>query len=117
MEKLKLKRIEPKESDIQDSICEYLEMKHHFFWRQNNTPIAQKGKDGIYFFRRMSKYAMKGVPDIMVITDGGYVVFLEVKRPSKKLSPDQVIFKQKCEDKGCEYYRITSVDQLQEIGL
>lgn len=65
----------------------------------------------------MSKYAIKGVPDIIVITDGGYAVFLEVKRPSGRLSTDQEAFKKKCEDKGCEYYRVTSVDQLKEIGL
>jgi hypothetical protein len=115
--RLKLKKQEPLEKNIQNAVCEYLQLKKHFFWRQNNTPIAQKDKFGRYFFRKMSKYAMKGIPDIMVITDGGYAVFLEIKRPSERLSLDQEIFKKKCEDKGCEYYRITSVDQLQVIGL
>lgn len=117
VEKLKLKSQEPLESEIQNAICEYLQYKNYFFWRQNNTPIAQLGKNGRYFFRAMSRFAMKGVPDIIVLTDGGYAVFLEVKRPSGKLSPDQIIFRDKCKDVGCEYYTVKSVDDLLNIGL
>ena len=60
---------------------------------------------------------MRGVPDIIVLTDGGYAVFLEIKQPKKKLSEHQQIFKKKCEDIGCEYYTITDVRQLTELGL
>lgn len=115
--RFKLKKQEPLEKDIQNAVCEYLDLRHHFFYRQNNTPIFQKDKNGGGFFRAMPKYALKGVPDIIVITDGGYAVYLEIKRPSGRLSPDQELFKKRCEEKGCEYYRITAVDQLQEIGL
>jgi len=115
--KFRLKREEPKESDIQRAVCDYLALRRHFFYRQNNTPIFQSNGQGGGFFRAMPKYAMKGVPDLIVITDGGYAVYLEIKRPSGRLSPDQELFKKRCEEKGCEYYRITSVDQLPEIGL
>lgn len=117
MAKFALKKQEPLESDIQNVVCEYLEKRGHFFWRQNNTPIAQSDGHGGFFYRKMPKYAMKGVPDLIVVTDGGYVVFLELKRPSEKLGEHQIIFKQKCEEKGAEYYRITNLDQVIEIGL
>jgi hypothetical protein len=117
MTKLVMKKFEPLEKDIQNAICEYLSLRRHFFWRSNNTPIWQSNGHGGGFFRAMSKYAIKGVPDIQVITDGGYAVFLEVKRPSGRQSPEQKEFQRRCEEKGCEYYVIKNVEQLKEIGL
>lgn len=116
MVKLRLKKQEPKESEIQSAVCEYLQLKRHFFWRNNTMGVQRTGLNGRMFWTN-NKYSMKGVPDIIVLTSGGYAVFLEIKRPSGRLSPEQEIFKKKCNDIGCEYYRITSVDQLPVIGL
>ena len=116
MARFTLKKQEPKESDIQSAICEYLQLRKHFFWRNNTTGVQRTTPDGRTFWTN-SKYSMKGVADIIIITDGGYAVFLEVKRPSGRLSPEQEEFKRKCEEKGCEYYRVTSIEQCQEIGL
>ena len=102
------------EKSIQLAVCDYLSLKKHFFWRQNTTPVYD-AKAG--FFRPMPKYALKGVPDIILIQDGGFVVFLEIKRPGGKLSPEQVIFKDRCKEISAEYYIITDVTQLKEIGL
>lgn len=102
------------ENNIQNAICGYLEKKKHFFWRQNTVGVYDaKNKS----FRRKPKYAMNGVADIVVITDGGYAVFLEVKKPKGVLSLDQKVFKRKCEDKGCEYYVVRSIDDVKNIGL
>jgi hypothetical protein len=117
MTKFRLKKPEPKESEIQSAICEYLRLRRHFFWRSNNAPIWSPDGRGGGYFRAMSKYAIKGLPDIQIITDGGFTVFLEVKRPSGKQSPDQKEFQRRCEEKGCEYYVVKSVDELQELGL
>jgi hypothetical protein len=102
------------EKDIQRQVCEYLALKKHFFWRQNTTPIYDPTRKT---FRAMPKYSMKGVPDIIVLTDGGFSVFLEIKRKGQRLRPDQVSFKERCEKIGCEYYTITDVSQLKDIGL
>lgn len=104
------------EKDIQNTICEYLARKKHFFWRQNTAPTIQKSGDQ-WAFRRMPKYAMKGVPDILIVTDGGYMVFLEVKRKGSKQSPDQIVFQERCKEKGCEYYVVHSLEEVIEIGL
>lgn len=95
-------------------LCEYLALKKRFFWRQNTTPMFDPKFGG---YRAMPKYAMKGVPDIIVVTDGGYVVFLEVKRPNGKLSPDQVVFQALCKKFGAEYHIVWSIEQLKELGL
>jgi len=53
-------------------------------------PIIQKSESG-WSFRRMPKYAMRGVADIIVIHTGR-LSFLEVKRPGTYQSPDQKEF-------------------------
>jgi len=106
-----------KESDIQNAICDYLALKKHFFWRQNTAPTIQRHADGGFHFRAMGKYALKGIPDIIVVTDGGYAVFLEVKVKSGKQSPEQKEFQRRVKDKGGEYYLVHSIDEVKNIGL
>lgn len=112
--KVTRKKREPLESEIQAAICDYLALKKRFFWRNNTVPIYDATKK---IFRAMPKYAMRGVADIIVITDGGYAVFLEVKRPKGKLSADQIAFEALCKKWGAEYYRVTSIDDVKEVGL
>lgn len=111
--KKKIKLI-PSEAEVQNAVCEYLERKRRFFWRQNTTGLYDPIKKS---FRKMPKYAMKGVADVIVITDGGYAVFLEIKRQGEKLRPEQKVFQELCNKVGAEYHVITSVDQLKPLGL
>lgn len=108
---------EASESSIQNAVCEYLSLKKHFFWRQNTAAIPIFDSSGGVRFRSLPKYALRGVPDIIVITDGGYAVFLEIKRKNGKQSEDQKQFQSFCIAKGAEYHIITDVNQLKEIGL
>lgn len=103
-----------KESDLQRTVCEYLTRKKHFFWRQNNTPIFDPIQRR---FRKMSKYTMKGIPDIVVLTDGGYAVFLELKAKTGRLSPEQKEFQARCEAIGCEYYVVRKLEDVILVGL
>ena len=110
-----MKHLPVKEADIQNAICEYLELKGLFFWRQNNMPVFNSKTMS---YRSMPKYSMKGVPDIIVISDGGYMIGIEVKKPKTATSPktylskEQKEFKRRCEEVGAEYYVIRSVDEL-----
>lgn len=101
------------EKDIQRAICDYLALKNHFFWRNNNTPIydtvGQK-------FRAMPKYTMKGRPDIEVIKDG-YYIGLEVKRSKTYQSADQKVFEKLVKVSGGEYHVVRSIDDVRNIGL
>jgi hypothetical protein len=76
-------------SDIQRSICDYLSYRKHFFGRQNTAPSVQKAADG-WKFHRMPKYAMRDVPDIIVVHNGR-PYFLEVKRNETYQSPEQKV--------------------------
>ena len=107
-------KIIPKESEIQASVCDYLSWKKHFFWRSNNLPVFDKSGG---FFRRMPLHAKKGVPDVILVRNGGKVCFLEIKRPGGKLSVEQQIFKNECERLKAEYHVITDLDQVIKLGL
>ena len=101
----------PKETEIQKSICEYLSYRKVMFWRQNTNPIFADGK-----FHSMPKYSLRGVPDIIVIKDGQFWG-LEVKRPKNKQSEHQIEFQKQCEAHGGKYFVVTCIEDVQAIGL
>lgn len=101
------------EKDIQMAVCQYLEFKHYFFWRQNTTPVYNKD---LGRFKAMPKYSMNGIPDIILIKDGQFIG-LEIKQPKGIQSDNQKKFEELCIKNGGQYHLITSVDQLQSIGL
>lgn len=100
------------EKEIQLSICDYLSYKKVFFWRQNTQPVFDKGH-----FRAMPKYSLTGVPDIIVIGRDGKFIGLEVKRPGGKQSDTQLEFQKNCIINNAGYYVVTSIDDVQKIGL
>lgn len=102
------------EGNAQSAICEYLAYKHHFFWRQNTSPVYDTKRET---FRKMPKYALKGVPDIIVIDNTGHAIFLEVKSNVGRLSTDQKLFQERCKERGAEYHLVRSIDDVKEIGL
>lgn len=102
------------EKEIQLAICDYLSLKHYFFWRQNTTAVFDPTTK---FFRPMPKYAMRGVSDIIVIGKRGFAVFIEVKRKGQKLSEYQELFKAQCEKVGATYLVANSLDDVIKIGL
>lgn len=104
------------EGDIQLSICEYLEWKRHFFWRQNSSGSFYKAADGSRQFRKPPKYAKNGVPDIIVINDGRFIG-LEVKAPNGRQSKDQKKFESDVTDAGGIYAVVTSIEDVQALGL
>jgi hypothetical protein len=66
-----MRDVKERESDIVSAICDYLAARHHFYWRQNIAPTFDSTK-GV--FRRMPKHALRGVPDIILIKNGGRFV-------------------------------------------
>ena len=104
------------ESSIQSTLIDYLTRKKHFIIRLNNIPPTQM-VHGQRVFRRMPKGSIKGLPDIAVITDGGYVVWLEVKSSTGKQSPEQKEFQRRVEEKCGEYYVVRNIEQLIQLGF
>jgi len=99
------------ESDIQRAICDYLALKHYFFWRQNTAALFREGR---YF--SMPKHSLRGVPDIILIKNGRFIG-IEVKRPGGKLSDHQIDFQRMCIKNGAEYIIATSVEDVIRVGI
>lgn len=102
-----------KEVNVQNSICEYLSYKKHFFWRNNNMAVFDPTRKS---YRALPKYAKKGVPDIIVIKDG-FFIGLEVKRAKTYQRKEQKQFEKEVKEAGGEYYVVRSINDVQEIGL
>lgn len=101
------------ESDIVNSICDYLQLKRYFFWRQNNLPVFQKDH-----YRAMPKYSKRGVPDIIIVKDQLFIG-LEVKQTKGSLSEHQKKFRDDLLiiGKSPNYYLVRSVEEVIKIGL
>ena len=101
------------EANIQNAICDYLAIRKHFFYRNNNTPIFDPiGKR----FRAMPKYTPKGISDIIVVHIGR-PYFLEVKSPKSYQSPEQKEFQKRAEAAGAHYAVVRSIEDVQALGL
>ncbi len=101
------------EGDIQRAICDYLAAKRHFFWRNNSYGIYDT-RGG--FHRPLPKHSMRGTPDIIVIREGR-AVFLEVKGPKGRLSPDQAEFARCAVHAGADYHIVRSISDVMMLGL
>ena len=105
-----------KETEIQAAILDYLRLRGHFCWRVNNTPATFIDRHGARQFRAMSTYALKGVPDIVLIRDGRFYG-IECKTQAGKLSVEQAEFARKCVAAGGEYIVARSIDDVASAGL
>lgn len=104
---------QPSEGEIQRLICDYLAMKGYTFWRQNTNGIYDQRKQQ---YRKPSKYAVNGVSDIILLTDGK-AYFIEVKTPKGEQSDDQALFQEFVERAGCEYILARCLADVQEAGF
>lgn len=102
-----------READIQRAICDYLALKRYFFFRVNTIPVYDPTRQ---VFRAMPKYALRGVPDIVIIKDGKFIG-LEVKTPNTKQSLDQCQFEVNCKANGGRYHVVRSVYDVQSLNL
>ena len=102
-----------RESDIQNTICEYLTMKGYFFFRVNTIPVYDTKTK---VFRRMPKYAKAGVSDLILILNGQFVG-LEIKQEHGIQSEHQKLFQQGVERNGGKYLLIRSLNDLIQQGL
>jgi len=92
-----LKAKEPKEKTIQASIMRWLR-KQGNVWCDcyHGSPMSQAG-----------------VPDIQVICDGR-TLWLEVKRPSGKVTLIQKAVHEKLRNAGCPVYVVRSLDEAKD---
>lgn len=108
-----MKAPRPKEGEIQLSICQYLQARGHFFWRQNSYGIYRTSLQR----HITSPYSMPGLPDIVVLRPGGLFVGLEVKRPGERQNENQELFEMRCKNIGAAYHVVYSIDDVIALGM
>lgn len=84
MTKLPVKKYEPTEKQIMDTIIEFLTRKGFFVWRNNTgaQAFSYKGKT------RFIRFGQPGHADILGVAPGGQFIAIEVKR-SERQKPTQ----------------------------
>ena len=105
-----------KESDVQNTICEYLQAKRRCFFRLNNIPAFNRGAGGGITMRRLPKFTPRGLPDIIVIR-AGMIYMLEVKNAKGKQSPEQKEIERWVKEHGGKYFVVRSIEDVQAIDL
>lgn len=99
----------PTEHEIQSSILERLNfLKNAFFWRENSGLVRIPGANGK---DRMFRAGISGIADIMGIWNGTPIA-IEVKRPGKKPTPNQIAFKVRYEMCGGVYVVCTDAAEV-----
>ncbi len=111
MSTFKLKMVEPLEKDIQASILDYLHAKRIFCWKEHSSGIMINGGE------RYMPIGLKGKSDILGILPDGRFLAIEVKRPSGRLSPDQVEFIANINNHGGLAFMAMSIDDVMKHGI
>lgn len=109
----------PKESDIQNSILEYLNAMGILCWRNNNIGVWDPTKK--IYRKSTSCYHLKGISDILGIVDSR-MLCIEVKRPKgSKVSADQIAFIEMINKHGGLAFVARSIDDvkrhLKDLGF
>lgn len=104
----------PLEDTIQGAICDLLRLKAHprlLWWHvPNGLPSSARA------VARFIRLGMRpGVPDLSLVLPGGRGAFLEVKRPSAKLSLEQMMFGTECVSLGIPWAVVRSSEEAEKI--
>ena len=106
----RLRRPQPPESAIQAAILKalFLHPAVAAAWRQNTGAMSVgEGKA-----RRFVRFGPPGSPDIHGFLKDGRALFVEVKRPSARVTPEQQAFIDKALAAGCCAMVARSVDEV-----
>lgn len=101
------------ETQIQNSICDYLALRKHFYTRINTAGIFSVKRQS---FLKRSPHSKNGMSDILCVHIGR-PYFLEVKTAIGKQSPEQKQFQLDVEKAGGIYAVVRSIEDVQTLGL
>ena len=111
---LKLKRPEPTESAVLDSIRRALRIHPAVAWAERMNSGAHVAGEGAS--RRFVRYGFRGCPDIIGQLVTGRAMFIEVKRPSGRVSVEQKEFLERAARFGaCAFVARSVADVFLEL--
>lgn len=97
MESKRLKKPKLKEHDRESLVLDWLNKNGIFAWKAKTmgTWDAEKG-----IYRKLGKFSLRGVSDILGVIEGGLFLAIEMKTPEGKLSIEQKAFLNKINRMG-----------------
>lgn len=116
MKPLRLKRPEPLETQVLKTVLRALELHPDVAkaWRMNSGAGQLKRANG---FSQYIKFGVVGGADIWGHMKDGRALYVEVKRPSGVVSPEQMEFIQQAKKYGCVAFVARSADCVfSELG-
>ena len=98
------------EQIVKTAICQWLELKHVFFWLNSSVGIYDPIRK--IYRKNNSRYHRNGQPDILGITMLGTFFGCEVKAPGKKPTPEQQDFITEANARGAICFWADSLDSF-----
>ena len=108
------KRPEPKETDIQAAILKALSLHPSVAFAHRMNAGAGKLVHG-NGQSRFVRFGFPGMPDIMGMLIGGRALYIEVKRPSGVVSPEQRAFLARASENGAIAFVARSVGEVWDV--
>ena len=105
-----------KEHGIQAAIMRYLDMALPASYRAFAVPNGGK-RDKITGAILKREGVKAGVPDIVIVRNGGFVAFIEVKTQAGRLSNSQVDWRDWCGANSVPYAVVRSIGDVQAALL
>lgn len=99
------------EASVQRAVLQCLELLGVDAWRQNVGVFRAEHKGKVRYIR----CGLKGQADVMGILPGGRMLAIEVKRPGKGPTADQVAFMRRVNRLGGVAFWATSSDVVEDV--
>jgi hypothetical protein len=109
---LRLTKPEPTESAVLSGVLRALKVHPRVAWAQRMNSGAHVTGEGKT--RRFVRFGFKGCPDVIGQLVGGRALYIEVKRPSWRVSPDQKAFLEYTAKHGAVAFVARSVTDVWE---
>lgn len=107
---MKIKKPKISEYEIQCNICWYLNLhKIEYYAVPNGIFFNSKNPWG-YMKKLFASGFKKGVSDLVILLEQGKSLYVEIKTPQGKQSPDQIDFQARIENLGHTYLLWRSLD-------
>jgi hypothetical protein len=103
-------KLKANEKQIENSIIEFLQRKGVFVWKNQSTAIYDPTRKA---FRKVGKYQLSGVADIIGVLADGKFLAIEVKAAKGRVSDKQKSFLQKVNDCGGIGFIARSIEDVE----
>jgi hypothetical protein len=101
------------ESIIQTQIVQYLQIQKIFFFAVVNEAAGKNAAAQMARFKAMG--LRSGTSDLVLLLNNGVTIFVEVKTETGVQSDSQILFQNKVNSLGYQYYIVRSINDMIDL--